>query len=79
MEGWVKTELGKELGFGPEFISYVVGFSAGLFYFYWTLTSRRGALERRDEVERYSSRPARENTGQRERAGEQRKRTIHLP
>lgn len=37
-------------------------FSAGWFYFHQTLyTSRRGAPEiKRDEVEQYSSRPARE-------------------
>lgn len=27
-------------------VHHVLGFFAGLFYFYWTLTSRRGALER---------------------------------
>lgn len=60
-------------------VHYAVGFFlAGLLHFYWSLARRRGALEKGME---YSSRAAvqQERTGQRERAGEQRKRTIHLP
>ena len=35
-------------------------FFAGSFYFYWTLYEQERGTRKRDEVERYSSRPARE-------------------
>lgn len=46
-EGRVKTDQARE-GVGVRTgVHYVVGFSAGSFYFYCTLMSRRGALERK--------------------------------
>ncbi len=65
---------GKELRSGTEKTMLLV-FIASLLYFHWTVSSRRGALER---GMKYSSTAA-ESTGQREKAGEQRKRSIHLP
>lgn len=50
---------------------------ASSFYFYLTEKQERGT-RKRDEVKQFSSRPAEYRT-EGERAGEQRKRTIHLP
>lgn len=50
-------------------------FLAGSLHFHWTLAGGRGALEKGMNI----AAGQQEHTGQRETAGEQRKRTIHLP